>query len=309
MLSFILIILCALLFTGVVNRTRSILSGRKGPGILQPVKNVILLLRKGSVFSSSSSFIFQIAPIIALAATIVAMLLVPFGKYSSVISFKGDFILFIYLLALGRFAIILNALDTASSFEGMGASREALYGMLIEPAFFMLLGAFALITGHTTFFDISQAFQSGGMYGAILGVLAAFILFNIMLVETSRLPVDDPRTHLELTMIHEVMVLDNSGFDFGLITINSFLKFSLFSALIAFCITPPDLSIWIHLTIFFAVELLCAVAVGFFESFRARNRMAKNPSYLISITAIGLLTFIAAIVLSQYGDIINNTIQ
>lgn len=305
MLSFILIVLCALFFTGIVNRTRSILSGRKGPGILQPMKNVILLLRKGSVFSNSSSFIFQIAPIIALASTIVAILLVPFGKYSSVISFKGDFILFIYLLALGRFAIILNALDTASSFEGMGASREALYGMLIEPAFFMLLGAFAMITGHTTFLDISQVFQTGGMHGAILGVLAAFILFNIMLVETSRLPIDDPRTHLELTMIHEVMVLDNSGFDLGLITLNSFLKFSLFSALIAFCITPPELSIWIHLGVFFAVELACAVTVGFFESFRARNRMAKNPSYLISITAIGLLTFIAAIVLSQYGDIIS----
>ena len=304
MLSFILIVLCALLFTGVVNRTRSILSGRKGPGILQPIKNVILLLRKGSVFSNSSSFIFQIAPIVALAATMVAILLVPFGKYPSFITFKGDFILFIYLLALGRFAIILNALDTASSFEGMGASREALYGMLIEPAFFMLLGAFAMITGHTTFSDVSQVFQTGGMHGAILGILAAFMLFNIMLVETSRLPVDDPRTHLELTMIHEVMVLDNSGFDFGLITINTFLKFSLFSALIAFCITPPDLSIWIHLVVFFVVEFGCAVAVGFFESFRARNRMAKNPSYLISITAIGLLTFIAAIVLSQYGDVI-----
>ncbi|MDR0660888.1 MAG: NADH-quinone oxidoreductase subunit H [Prevotellaceae bacterium] len=309
MLSFLLITLCALFFTGIVNRTRSILSGRKGPGILQPIKNVILLLRKGSIFSNSSSFIFQIAPIAALASTLVAILLVPFGKYPSVISFKGDFILFIYLLALGRFAIILNALDTASSFEGMGASREALYGMLIEPAFLVLLGAFAVMTGHTTFFDISQAFQSGGMHGAILGVLAAFILFNIMLVETSRLPVDDPRTHLELTMIHEVMVLDNSGFDFALITLNSFLKFALFSALIAFCITPPDLSIWIHLAVFFGVELLCAIAVGFFESFRARNRMAKNPSYLISISAIGLLTFIAAIVLSQYGDILSNVAQ
>lgn len=299
MLSFILIALCALFFVGIINRTRSILSGRKGPGILQPIKNVLLLLRKGSVFSSNSSFIFQIAPTIALASTIVAILLVPFGKYPSVISFKGDFILFTYLLALGRFAIILNALDTASSFEGMGASREALYGMLIEPAFLMLLGGFAMLTGYTSFFDISQVFQEGGMNGAILGILSGFILFNIMLVETSRLPVDDPRTHLELTMIHEVMVLDNSGFDFGLITINSFLKFSLFSALIAFCITPPDLSIWVHLVVFFAMELFCAVAIGFFESFRARNKMAKNPSYLISISAIGLLTFIAAIVLSS----------
>lgn len=306
MLPFILIVFCALLFTGVVNRTRSVLSGRKGPGILQPIKNVILLLRKGSVFSSSSSFIFQIAPIVALASTIVAILLVPFGKYPSAISFKGDFILFTYILSLGRFAIILNALDTASSFEGMGASREALYGMLIEPAFFMLLGAFAMLTDYTTFFDISLAFQLGGMHGTILGVLAAFMLFNIMLVETSRLPIDDPRTHLELTMIHEVMVLDNSGFDLGLINLNTFLKFSLFSALIAFCITPPDLSMWFHIIIFFAVELLCAVAVGFFESFRARNKMGKNPSYLISITAIGLLTFIAAIVLSEYGDIISH---
>ncbi len=299
MLSFILIALCSLIFAGVVNRTRSILSGRKGPGLLQPMRNVILLLRKGSVFSRSSSFILQYAPLVALASTIVAALLVPFGKYPSFISFKGDFILFVYLLALGRFALILNALDTASSFEGMGASRESLYGMLIEPSFFMLLGAFAMLTGHTTFIDISQTFQSGGIYGAILGVMATFVLFNVMLVETSRLPVDDPRTHLELTMIHEVMVLDNSGFDLGIITLNSFLKFSMFSALIAFCITPPYFSFWVHFAVFFAMELVCAVAIGLFESFRARNKMTKNPSYLISISAIGLLAFIAAIVLSE----------
>lgn len=298
MLSFLLIAVCASLFVGVINRTRSILSGRKGPGMLQPMKNVLLLLRKGSVFSETSGSIAQLAPTVALASTIVAALLVPFGKVPSFISFEGDFILFVYLLALGRVALILGSFDVGSSFEEMGASRESLYGMLIEPSLFILLGAFAMLTGKTTFIDISHTFQTGGVNGAILGVLAMFVLFNVMLVETSRLPVDDPRTHLELTMIHEVMVLDTCGFDLGMITINSFLKFALFSALIAFCITPPDLSYWLHLAIFFGVEFFCALTIGVFESFRARNRMTKNPSYLLSISAISLLAFIAAIVLS-----------
>ncbi|MDR1055440.1 MAG: NADH-quinone oxidoreductase subunit H [Prevotellaceae bacterium] len=297
MFSFILIIVCAFFFPGIINRTRSIVSGRKGPKILQPVHNIALLLRKGSVFSTSSSIITQFAPIVYIASTVVAALLVPFGNYSALISFDGDFIVFVYLLALGRIALILEAMDAASSFEGMGASREALYSMLVEPAFFILMGAFALITGYTSFEAVFTYFQTGGLNGTVLGILAAFVLFGIMIVETCRVPVDDPRTHLELTMIHEVMILDNSGFDLGLIHITIYLKFTIFSALIAACLIPTEIGFVWYLSLYFIIEIACAIVIGFLESFRARYRLPRNPSYMITITAMAFVALITAAVM------------
>lgn len=297
MFSFLLISICALFFPGIINRTRSIASGRKGPGIFQPLKNIALLLRKGSVFSTSSSIITQFAPTLYLATTIVAALLVPFGEYSAFISFDGDFILFAYLLALGRIALILGAMDAASSFEGMGASREALYATLVEPAFFILMGAFALITGHTSFESVFAQFQTGGLNGTILGILSTFVLFGVMIVETCRVPVDDPRTHLELTMVHEVMILDNSGFDLGLIHITTYLKFAVFSALIAACLIPQSIAFVWQMSLFFVIEAVCAVAIGILESFRARYRLPRNASYMVTITAMAFVAFITAAVI------------
>ena len=297
MISFFFIIICALLFPGIINRTRSILSGRKGPDILQPLKNIILLLRKGSVFSTSSSIVTQFAPTIYFATTIVAVLFIPFGHCNTFVSFNGDFVVFAYLLALGRIALILGALDAASSFQGMGAGREALYSMLVEPAFFILIGTFALITGDTSFETIFTHFQTGGLNGVILGVLATFILFCIMIVETCRVPVADSRTHLELTMIHEVMILDNCGFDLGIIHISTYLKFSVFSALIAACLIPQNLGFGWHFFLFFIIELACAIAVGIFESFRARYRMPRNTSYMVTISAMAIVAFITTVMM------------
>lgn len=297
MLSFVLIIICALFFPGIINRTRSLLSGRKGPRLLQPFRNVALLLKKGSVFSTSSSIITQFAPVVYLSTTIVAILLIPLGSSLAIISFNGDFVLFAYLLALGRLALILGAMDAASSFEGMGASREALYAMLVEPALFILMGAFALVTGNASFDSIFMHFQTVELGGFTLGILAAFVLFSIMIVETCRVPVDDPRTHLELTMIHEVMILDNSGFDLGLIHITTYLKFAIFSALISECLIPPHIAWYWHLLLFMLIELICAVVVGFFESFRARYRLTRNASYMVTITAMAFVAFITAAVI------------
>jgi formate hydrogenlyase subunit 4 len=123
MLSFILILIAAIFFTGIIIRTKSIFSGRKGPGILQPIKDVIRLFRKGAVYSQTTSFVFQIAPTIYFSSVVMAMLVVPFGQYKGIISFNGDFIFFAYVLALGKFFSIISAMDTGSSFEGMGASR------------------------------------------------------------------------------------------------------------------------------------------------------------------------------------------
>ena len=224
---FLLILITAFFFPGIILRTKSILSGRKGPGILQPLKDIYVLLRKGSVFSTTTSLVFQIAPVITLSCIISSLLVIPFANQNAIISFEGDFVFFSYMLALGKFFAIIAALDTGSSFEGMGANREAFFSMLVEPAFFILMATFAMFTGFTSFSDIfSHFFITGNHYVLIYSIIGFYLFIQIALIENSRVPVDDPKTHLELTMIHEVMILDNSGFDKALIHLGTYLKFA-----------------------------------------------------------------------------------
>lgn len=296
MLSFILILLAAFFFTGIIIRTKSILSGRKGPGIFQPIKDIIRLFRKGAVYSNTTSFIFQIAPTIYFSSVIVAMLVVPFGQSKGLISFQGDFIFFAYVLALGKFFSIISALDTGSSFEGMGASREALFSMFAEPAFFILLGSMSLLTGQTSFQEIFAALHLGSPISYALAVLAAFVLGMIMMIENSRMPIDDPKTHLELTMVHEVMILDNSGFDLGLILSAGLLKFSIYGALIVnlfIGMFPYQYAI----PMFFAIQFFAAVITGAIESFMARFRMSHNAQFIFALTSVSLLIFFGVLML------------
>jgi formate hydrogenlyase subunit 4 len=300
MMGFILILIAAFFFPGIILRTKSLLSGRKGPGVLQPVKDIRVLLMKGSVFSNSSGLIFQVAPAITLASIICAMLVIPFGRQNALISFEGDFIFFIYLLAFGKFFAIIGALDTGSSFEGMGANREALYSMLVEPALFILLATFAMFTGSTSFSGIfGQFFISGSHYVLIFSLIGFYLFAQIAMVENSRLPVDDPKTHLELTMIHEVMILDNSGFDKALIHIGSYLKFAIFGALITNVMVPAGWNIFLQTALFFAVQLVFAIIVGLLESFRARNKMDKNPKFILTLSAIALIAFMIILILTE----------
>jgi formate hydrogenlyase subunit 4 len=296
-LALLLIILTSFFFSGVVIRTKSLFSGRKGPGFFQPVRDIIRLFRKGNVYSNTSSFIFRIAPDIYFASLIVAIMLIPFGDHKGVFSFNGDFVFFAYLLALGKFFSIIGALDTGSSFEGMGASREALYSLLVEPAFFLLMGSIALLTGYTSFADIFYNIHFGSYISYAVGTLASFVLVAIAMIENSRMPVDDPKTHLELTMIHEVMILDNSGFSLGIIFYATELKFAMYGALIANFFLSPDQAWYFSISLFFSVQILFAVVVGFMESFIARFRMGHNPQYIFSLTAISLLIFFTVLLI------------
>lgn len=298
MVSLLLILVASLFFTGIVIRTKSLSSGRKGPGIFQPIKDIIRLFRKGSVYSSTTSIIFQIAPSFYFASVLMAIMVVPLGNYPGIISFQGDFILFAYLLAFGKFFMIISALDTGSSFEGMGASRESLFSMLVEPAFFILLGSFALLTGQTSFHDIFSTLHYGSYISYLLGLLATFVFIMIAMIENSRMPVDDPKTHLELTMIHEVMVLDNSGFDLGLILHTTNLKFAMYGAIISnFFI--GDLPLYYTIPIFFLVQIGFAVIVGLVESFIARFRMGHNPQFIFILTSVSLLIFFGVLLLLE----------
>lgn len=301
MISFILIILTSFFFTGVIIRTRSITAGRKGPGILQPMKDIIRLFQKGSVFSSTTSLIFQIGPSIYFASVIMAIMVIPMGEYKGIISFDGDFIFFAYILAIGKFFNIISALDTGSSFEGMGASREALFSMFAEPAFFILLGSFALLTGHNSFQEIFSSLHFGSYISYILGILATIVLFMITLVENSRMPFDDPNTHLELTMVHEVMILDNSGFDLALIFSATNLKFAMYGALIA-NLFMGSFPLYLTIPIFFGMQLLFAITIGVLESFTARFRMNHNAQYILILSSVSLLIFLGVLlVLGQFN--------
>ena len=301
MISLILIILASLFFSGIIIRTKSIASGRKGPGIFQPLKDIIRLFKKGSGYSKTTSFIFQIAPSIYFASIIMAIVVIPLGQYKGILSFEGDFVFFAYILGVGKFFSIISALDTGSSFEGMGASREALFSMFAEPAFFILMGSFALLTGHTSFQEIFASLHFGSYISYILGVLATVVLVMITMVENSRMPFDDPKTHLELTMVHEVMILDNSGFDLGLILYGTSLKFAMYGALIA-NLFMGSFPWYITIPLFFGMQMLFAIAVGLLESFTARFRMNHNAQYILTLSSVSLLIFLGVLlILGQFS--------
>ena len=300
MISFVLILIAAFFFPGMIIRTKSISSGRKGQGILQPIKDIGVLMRKGSVFSRTSGRIFQIAPVVALSSVLCVLLVIPFASQSAVISFEGDFVFFSYLLAFGKFFTILAALDTGSSFSGMGANREAFFSMLVEPAFFILLATFAMVTGYTSFSGIfSHFFLAGTHYVLIYSIIGIYLFVQIAMIENSRLPVDDPKTHLELTMIHEVMILDNSGFDKALVHIASYLKFAIYGALMYNLAVPATWSIFLEIVLFLAVQIGFTIIIGLTESFRARNKMNKNPKFILTISAIAWIAFVVVLILTN----------
>jgi formate hydrogenlyase subunit 4 len=228
---------------------------------------------------------------------IVAILLIPFAGSPGILSFRGDFVFFAYALGLGKFFMIISAMDTGSSFEGMGAGREALYSMLTEPAFFILMGSFSLLTGHNSFFEIYHNLHLGTYISYALAVFVTFVLAQIAVIENSRMPIDDPKTHLELTMIHEVMILDNSGFDLGLILQTTNLKFALYGSLIANFFIPTGWPLQYAILTFFGIQILFAIYIGTLESFTARFRMNHNAQFIFTLSSISLLVFLGVLLI------------
>ncbi len=297
-MGFLLAIVTALFFPGIILRMKSISSGRKGPKIMQPWRDIMVLLKKGSVFSRVSSYVFRIAPVIYLSTIFCALLLLPFPGFPSIFGFNGDFVLFAYMLALGKFLFILSALDTGSSFEGMGANREALYSMLAEPAFFILFGTLSLLTGYTSMQQIFESFQFVGHNSLIIGFIAVYLLIQIAMIENSRMPVDDPKTHLELTMVHEVMILDHSGFDLAMIHIGTALKFAMYGSLVANFLIPVEWALSARITLFFTIQLTFAALIGVMESFRARKKLSNNPQFIVTLSVIALVAFILVLLIT-----------
>lgn len=290
---FLMLIFSPLLF-GVVNRTKAFFAGRRGAPLLQLYYDIIKLFRKGAVYSRTITWIFAAGPIVGLGAFLLASTLIPFAGYSSLIAFDGDLILFIYLLGLSRFFMALSALDTGSSFEGMGASREVQFAIFAETPLFLSLAALARMTGHLSLSDIfsSLTTYSQSSSGPILFLIAAS-LFIVFLAENCRIPFDDPNTHLELTMIHEVMVLDHSGVDFAYILYGAALKFWLLAALLAGMVFGVSShGVVLDYLFFILGMILLSVVVGTVESIFARLRLLKVPYLLMVGLSLAILALV-----------------
>jgi formate hydrogenlyase subunit 4 len=287
-LNAILMLILAPLVVGVINRTKSLMTGRKGPPLLQLYYDVAKLIQKRSVVSQTTTWIFFAGPIVSLATAIAAALFLPFGNQRSVVSFAGDMLVFIYLFAMGRFFIASAAMDTGSAFEGMGASREVTFSTLAEPAILFGLLALSRVSGSLVLSDMLNIGRSGAWEKASASIVLIVISwFIVLLAENSRVPFDDPNTHLELTMIHEVMVLDHSGPAFGFILYGAALKLTLFCVLVATLILPAGFGIPLLDIAFSAVAVLVTgIVIGIVESGMARLRLVRIPQLLITATLL-----------------------
>jgi formate hydrogenlyase subunit 4 len=283
------------LLPGVIARTKARFAGRRGPPLLQPYHDLARLLRKGTVLSRTTTWLFLTGPVVTLAAALAAALLVPFGERAP-LAFAGDVVLFAYLFGLARFFTIAAALDTGSSFEGMGGAREAAFACLAEPALFAALLVLARITGSTSLSGMlgSDLRSLAGLEAAALG-LVAVSLFVVYLAENCRIPFDDPNTHLELTMIHEVMVLDHSGPAFGLVLVAQGVKLFVYGALLVRLVLPATGALPIDLATLLAGSVALAVGVGVVESTMARLRLVQIPSLLVGaalLSAFGVVLLV-----------------
>lgn len=280
---FLIAIAFAPLLQGIIVRAKSVMAGRTGQAMMQPYWDLWKLLHKGAVYSHTTSWIFQTGPVIGLASLLLALTMVPFGGFPALTSFSGDFILVVYLIALGRFFTVVAALDTGSSFEGMGASREVSFSAFAEPALFLSLAALARQTGQLSLSPLLAAVSPGTwVHAAPMVSLALAALSIISLAENARIPVDDPSTHLELTMIHEVMVLDHSGPDLAMIQYGAALKLWLF-ATVAVALAAPWHSgnRWMDTAVGLLGMIMLGIAIGLAESSMARLRLIRIPQLLL----------------------------
>jgi formate hydrogenlyase subunit 4 len=275
------------LLPGLIARTKAFFAGRCGPPLAQTYHDLVKLLRKGAVYSRTAGWIFRAGPVVGLVALAAAALLVPFGGRPAPLAFDGDLVLFAGLLALARCATVAAALDTGSSFEGMGASREVQFAALAEPPLLLGLAALARQTGALSLSSIVSTLSAPPAAEAVPVLALVFVaLAVVFLAENSRIPFDDPNTHLELTMIHEVMVLDHGGPDLAFILYAAALKLWVLGALLVGILVP---SRWGGPWGALAGMAALSIGVGAIESSIARLRLVKIPRLLVGATALAAL--------------------
>ncbi len=282
------------LMLGIINQTKAKFAGRNGTPLIQLYLDLWKLLHKGAVYSHTTTWVFRAAPSAGLAAALAALLLTPLGSVPAAFHFQGDLIAAALLLGLVRFALILGALDTGSAFEGMGASREAAFSALTEPAFFLALAALA---------HHAEAWSLTSLYGPIAAaawaeagpglVLVLLTLLAVFLVENARIPIDDPNTHLELTMIHEVMVLDHSGPDLAFLEYTAALKHWILGSLVIGVLWPMRTgTLWIDVVSGLIGMAALACVIGAIESTLARWRLLRIPQLIVGAAALAVTALV-----------------
>jgi formate hydrogenlyase subunit 4 len=282
------VLLLAPFLPAVINKTKALVAGRKGPPLLQGYFDLAKLLRKGLVVSSTTTWVFLAGPVLSVVAPFVAALLLPLGGGPALLSFTGDMILFVSVFALARFFVAAAAMDTGSPFEGMGAAREVTFSALAEPALLFGMLALTRMSGSlslTSMLDLGAASAWQKASASIVLILASW--FIVLLAENARVPFDDPNTHLELTMIHEVMVLDHAGPAFGFILYGSALKLTVFATLLVTLLIPSRSGSHALAFALFAGGLVgVGVVVGLVESSMARLRLVRVPQLLVTATLL-----------------------
>ena len=299
-LNLIIVLFVPFLMLGVIKKTKAFWGGRYGASVFQPLYDFVKLMKKDFVISKTTSGVFRITPVIVIASALFAALFVPLASSSAIINIPAGFILFAYILGFSKFFSLIGAMDTGSSFEGMGASREACFTTIVEPAFFMLLASIMALSGNFTFDSLSKIIEISGAYGVLICVFAVLALFIMILTEGSRVPVDDPATHLELTMIHEVMILDNSAADLALITWASGIKMLLLSSLIAAIVIPQGLSTTVSTLCYLALMFVISVIIGTIESATAIIRMSHVFEFIFVMSSFALVV-LSLVVARMFG--------
>jgi formate hydrogenlyase subunit 4 len=277
------------LLPGIINKVKAWVAGRKGPPVLQLYYDLAKLWRKGVVLSTLASPGFVAGPAVAWVALMGAALLLPLGPGGTALSFRGDVLLMIYMLALARFCTALAALETGSAFEGMGAAREVSYAVLTEAAVVAAVLSLSVQAGST-----SLATMLAPSPGAGVALLAAG-LFMVLLAENCRVPFDDPNTHLELTMIHEVMVLDHSGPPLAVILHGASVKLLFFALLLTESVLPVGRLVpAAAAVVLIAGVLAVTVGVGLVESLMARFAFRRVPLLLTTAFLLCLFSLLMA---------------
>lgn len=304
-----IILLSAPLINGVINKVKALTQKRVGPPLFQMYFDLFKLLRKRTVISETASWIFRVAPYIVFSTSAIAALFVPVTPALPAVDFSGDFIMLIYLFALGRFFLCLAGLDTGSTFGGMGSSREAMISSIIEPSLLIVIFTLGLAAKTTSIPGIMSAMNDIShplLHPVFLMLFAAFLIITI--AETSRIPVDDPATHLELTMVHEAMILEYSGRYLALMEFGAAIKQLVLITLLVNLFLPTDqfilmlqgtAAIAATILIYLLKIILAAILIALIEAGTVKMRFFSIPNLAALSFILSFLGFLQYFVLGR----------
>jgi formate hydrogenlyase subunit 4 len=290
-----LVIALAPALTGLIRKVKARLTRRRGASVLQPYFDLARLARKEAIVADSATSYFRVAPYLIFASTWVAAALVPTFATGLMFSWSADLIAIVAILGFGRFALILAGMDVGASFGGLGASREAMFATLAEPAMMTIVFCLALLAGSTQLSTIAEFMTTHNVGLRVTLGMALVALVMVAIAENGRIPADNPSTHLELTMVHEAMILEYSGRHLALIEMAAMLKLLLYVSIIGCVFAPWGLAAqgdggrWVGLGIYLGKLAFAGAALGVFETSIAKMRVFRVPNFLGAALMLGLL--------------------